>query len=248
MSQYLKDKFENLIKAFNQEMEGAAKLEKSHKELGHYTDEHINQLVKEEKEKVRNMFVNEIKSFQSEIQKSVNDFYSLKLKTLYPNLTKDSDSFGQFKLNGELQVNEGNRIAQEFITNDSPLKYDSLMNELNDASILGRTDFVSEVLNKLRPVFDQMNSQFELKPAEQKLLDFNNKHYKKTGAQEFIEKIDSANIIEEKTSRFISEINHGENFIQLPDLNSSNGTDSLIVGEQLNRMSKSFESFVENEE
>lgn len=248
MSQYLKDKLEGIVNRYNSEMEDITKLEKSHKSQGHYTEEHIASLMKDETEIVKNKFFTEIKSFQSEIQKSVNDFHSLKLKALYPNLTKDSDSFGQFKLNGELQVNEGNRIAQEFITNDSPLKYDSLMSELNDASILGRTDFVSEVLNKLRPVFDQMNSQFELKPAEQKLLDFNNNHYKKTGAQEFIEKIDSANIIEEKTSRFISEINHGENFIQLPDLNSSNGTDSLIVGDQLNRMSKSFESFVENEE
>jgi cell division protein FtsB len=109
---------------------------------------------------------------------------------------------------------------------------------LNAASILGRTDFVSEVLNKLQPVFDQLDSQFELKDGEQKFVDFRNNHFKKTGAQEFIDKIYSSNVVEEKARRFYSEIYHGEEFIILPELNSSNGTDSLIVGEQLNRLSK----------
>lgn len=237
MSQYLKDKLESLMKRYNQEMEGAAKLEKSHKELGHYTDEHINQLVKEEKEKVRNMFVNEIKSFQSEIQKSVNDFQSLKLKSLFPSLTKDSDSFGQFKLNGELQISDGNRRAQEFLLNDSPMKYDQLVDELNEASLLGRVDYASQVLNKLQPVFDQLDSQFELKDDEQKLVDFRNNYFKKTGAQEFIDKIDSSNVIEENTKLFVSEVWHGSDFIFIPDKDSKNGTDNLLRAQLEERLS-----------
>lgn len=238
MSQYLKEKLEGLVKRYNSEMEEVSALEKSQRELNHYTPEHIDSLIKEKRDVVKNKFMTEIKSFQSEIQKSVNDFHSLKLNALYPNLTKDSDSFGQFKLNGELQVGDGSRKAQEFISNDSPLKYDPMVDELNDASILGRIDFVSEVLNKLQPVFDQLDSQFELKDGEQKLVDFRNNHFKKTGAQGFIDKIYSSNVVEEKVRRFYSEIYHGEEFIILPELNSSNGTDSLIVGEQLNRLSK----------
>jgi hypothetical protein len=238
MSQYLKEKLEGLVKRYNSEMEEVSALEKSQRELNHYTPEHIDSLMKEKRDEVKNKFMDAIKSFHSEIQKSVNDYHSLKLKALYPNLTKDSDSFGHFKLNGELQISDGSRTAQEFISNDSPLKYASLVDELGSASILERTDFVSEVLNKLQPVFDQLDSKFELKDGEQKLVDFRINHLKKTGAQEYVDKLNSSYLIEEKTRRFFSEIYHDEEFIILPDLNSPDGTDSLVVGGQLNRISK----------
>lgn len=233
MSQYLKEKLEGIVKRYNSEMEDVLKLEKAHRSQGYYTGEHINNLVKEEKEKVKNKFGDEIKLFHSEIKKSVEDYNSFKLKSLFPDLTNSS-----FRLNGELQIGEGNRKALEFLSDDSPLKYGALVNELNESSILGRIDYVSQVLNKLQPVFDQLESQHELKNGEKKLVEFRNNHFKKTGAQEYIDKINSSNVIEEKTRRLYSEVYHGEEFIILPDVNSSNGTDSLIVGEQLNRLSK----------
>ncbi|HOI29922.1 MAG TPA: hypothetical protein PLZ15_09220 [Melioribacteraceae bacterium] len=237
MSQYLKDKLESLMKRYYKEMQGAARLEKSHKELGHYTDEHIASLMKDEHEKIKNKFLTEAKSLLSEIRKNVHDFQPLKLKSLFPNLTKDSDSFGQFKMSGELQISDGNRRAQEFLLNDSPMKYDQLVDELNEASLLGRVDYASQVLNKLQPVFDQLDSQFELKHGEQKLFDFRNNHFKKTGAQEFIDKIDSSNVIEENTKLFVSEVWHGSDFIFIPDKDSKNGTDNLLRAQLEERLS-----------
>lgn len=237
MSAYLKEKFENLVKRFNSEMEEAVKFGKSHEEIGHYTPEHIDVLVKEEKEKIKNKFLSEAKSLLTEIKKSSNDFHSSKLKSLFPNINKESDSFGQFKLNGELQIQDGNRRAQEVITNNSSKEYDLLVNELNEASMLGRIDFVSQVLNKLQPIFDQLNSQFTLKPEEQKLVDYKNNHLKKTGAQDQIEKLQSNNYIEEKAKLFVSEVWHGSEHIFIPDKDSNNGTDNLLRYELEERLS-----------
>lgn len=236
MSQYLKDKLESLMKRYNQEMEGAAKLEKSHKELGHYTDEHINQLVKEEKDKIKTKFITDAKSLLSEINKSRTDYHGLKLKSLYPLMAEQSNN-SNGKLIGELQTSEGIKRALEFLSDPSELQYAQLINDLNNASSLGRTDFVSAAIEKLQPVFDQLSSEIKLTESQSQLVELRDNHFKSTGAAAQLEKIQSSNMIEEKIKIFLSEVWSGCEWIFVPDKDSKNGTENLLRAQLEDRLS-----------
>lgn len=232
----MKDKFENLIKRYNLEMEGVAKLEKSHKELGHYTDEHINQLINDEKAKIRNNFMSEAKLFLSEINESRKHYHDLKLKSLYPFMT--DQSYGLYnKMIGELQSSEGIKLALEFISDPSESKYKQLTKDLADASALGRTDFVSAAIEKLQPVFDQLSSEIKLTESQSQLVELRDNHFKTTGAADKLERIHSNDLIEEKTKLFFSELWHGSDNIFVPDKDSKNGTDNLLRAQLEDRLS-----------